>query len=189
MNIRVSFSILFAVTVVVAAPCLHAVTTAGPRERMEDAVALRRAIATAVASGEIEPSEGLRRLAASRASSGLEIEPAADLALAAIDIGRRLVARQLPDRAEPFFIHAEEVLSGLADRTSPTAAVEKAQYLRYLAFVRRDYLNKAGEAYMALSQARVLQPDDPYLKAALTRFAVPDVKQRGRNAEVKGGAK
>jgi predicted component of type VI protein secretion system len=126
-----------------------------------------------VKNGETKPDDAVERLRAQRGASGLPISDAgADFAFAAIDIGHRLLARQKPEEAEPFFQAAEQALAQAVSRTADTAAQEKAQYLQKLALIRGNYLNKAVQASQDIEAAIKLQPEDEQLlrlKSTLSR--------------------
>ncbi len=145
-----------------AAPAAPA-ATAGDKTAA-DALKLRSDIANAVFGGDTQPDAALGQLRAATAPSGLQVDPDADFAYAAIDVGQRLIVLGKPVEAEKFFQAAELSLVPLVAR--PANAPTKAQYLRKLSLIRGNYLNKADQAKADLEQAIALQPDDKGLQRA-----------------------
>lgn len=129
---------------------------------MQEALALRRDMAGAVAQGAEKPEAALDRLRKASFPSGLKISADAGFAYAAIDLGHRLLLRN-PAEAELFFRAAEDALDGEVKRTADTEAKDKAQHLQSLAMIRGNYLNKAEQAQADMAAALKLQPEDKYL--------------------------
>jgi len=129
---------------------------------MQEALALRRDMAGAVAQGSEKPEAALDRLRKASFPSGLKISAEAGFAYAAIDLGHRLVLRN-PAEAELFFRAAEAALDEEVKRTADDAAKDKAQHLQSLAMIRGNYLNKAEQAQADVAAAVKLQPGDKYL--------------------------
>lgn len=128
------------------------------------ALALRTALARAVIDGKQASADVLLQLKASSSPSGLEINADADFALAAIDVGQRLIAARRPAEAEPFFVAAEKALEIAIEKAPDSSAQEKVILLQKLALIRADFLNKMTEAKENLDQAITLQPEDKHLR-------------------------
>ena len=141
---------------------------------MAEALSLRTDLAAAVAGGSEKPEVALTRLQEQRAASGLDLDRDADFALAAIDVGQRLIALHKPAEAEKFFRSAEEALSGLVQRTADSEARAKAMYLDKLALIRHNFLGKREQARADLEAAIKLQPEDKYLLGK--RATMPEEK-------------
>jgi hypothetical protein len=133
--------------------------------RMTDARKIREDMAQAVASGAEKPAAALLRLKTYPTPCGLGYPAEANFALAAIDIGQRLLALEKRAEAEEFFAAAELPLEA-ATKLEATPVEHRVQFLRELALVRADYLAKAKEAKADLEAAIALQPDDQSLQAA-----------------------
>jgi hypothetical protein len=163
-------------------PTLSAQSTGGtPKDSsgagvvMQAAVQLRSTLAKSVGSGEKSPKEAIAQLHTNVASSGVPVEADADFALAAIDIGQRLIAANKAAAAEPFFQAAEAALAPLAARTANSDAKTRAMLLRKLSLIRGRYLNKVTEAKADIEQAIALQPEDKRLQQARDELAVRDI--------------
>ena len=133
---------------------------------MSDALVLRTDLAAKVSMGTETPESAISRLRMQPAASGLPIDADADFGYAAIDVGQRLITLRKPAAAESFFKAAEQSLDVLIRRTADNQPRDKAQYLRKIALIRGEYLNKAGQAKLDIEQALVLQPDDKDLARA-----------------------
>jgi hypothetical protein len=144
---------------------------ASPLQTMQEALQFRHELATAVGAGQTPPAAALAQLRTRKDASGLALAPEADLALAALDLGHRLLALHQPAPAEVFFRAAEEALTHHL-RARALTAPEKAQYLRHLAWVRGHYLNQIDQAKADIDEAIQLQPQDrslPELRGQLAR--------------------
>lgn len=148
-----------------------------PFQSMLQANAFRGQIASDVAAGKQTPVEAIKQLRSIRSPSGLNLAADADLGLAAIDIGQRLLLRY-PAEAEEFFRAAEAALDEEVKRTDDAKAKDKAQYLQKLAMIRGNYLNKPAQARADMAAAIKLQPEDEYLaqfqKVLAARTGQPD---------------
>lgn len=126
----------------------------------------RENLAKLVASQNLSSAEAIAQLRARNSASGLSLEPAADFAFAAIDVGQRLIAATKAREAEPFFLAAEQSLAAVVLATTDRQAREKSIYLRKLALIRGRYLKKPDQAKRDIEQAIVLQPEDKELQRA-----------------------
>lgn len=134
---------------------------------MNDGLKFRADLVAGVVAGQETPAAALVRLRRRKAPGGLDqIDPAADLGLAAIDIAHRLLAAGQPEAAEKFFREAEQSLDEVVKRTPDQSAREKALFLRKLSFIRGRYLNQAARAKADIEQAIALQPEDRGLQRA-----------------------
>lgn len=140
--------------------------------KLHAAISFRAAMAESVAAAKEYPTAALVRLAKAEELKGLSVEPDADLATAAMDVGHRLVSLGNPAAAEAFFRFADEKLSGLLDKDKAFFGnKERAQYLRFRAHLRGNFLNRPSHARADIDAAIVLQPDDQSLQEARTLLA------------------
>jgi len=130
---------------------------------MESALRWRAALAEAVVIGEEKPEATIQSIRLRPGASGLNLESDADFAIAAIDIGHRLLSQRRPAEAEIFFQAAEKALIQVVARTPDSAAKEKSRFLRKLALIRANYLNQAELARRDIEVALALQPEDMHL--------------------------
>ena len=135
------------------------------------ALNFRSDMAAGVGNGTETPEAAVIRMKAQSGPSGLQIDPAADFAYAAIDVGQRLITLGKPAAAETFFKAAEQSLASLASSTADAQAQAKAQYLRKLCLIRGKYLNEAAQAKLDIAQALTLQPGDKGLLRAQQTLA------------------
>jgi hypothetical protein len=133
---------------------------------MQAALAFREALAGAVIGGTTKPADAIAQLKAYPDASGLGINPDADFAYAAIDIGQRLISAGKPAEAGPLFAVAETALDALIQRTPDANAREKAEYLCRVALVRWKYLRNVRQAKRDLDRAILLPGADSYRKQA-----------------------
>ncbi len=75
---------------------------------MYAALKLRIDTANGIFSGTMKVETALQKLRTEASPSGLMLEPDADFAYAAIDLGQRLIASGRPDEAGKFFTEAEK---------------------------------------------------------------------------------
>ena len=136
-----------------------------------DAMTLRQAMTDNILQGSEKPAAAIDRLKAYGSPSGLKIDPDADFAFAAIDVGHRLIAAGKPTEAELFFQAAEKSLVAVLSRTPDTQPQAKAQYLENLSVIRGHYLNEVGQARLDIEQAIALQPDDNHLQTVRQNLA------------------
>jgi len=152
---------------------LHAVTVDSIQQTMADALKLRGDMATGIVNGSEKSAAALGRLHAQAAPSGLiQLDHDADFALAAIDVGQRLLAAGKADVAEDFFRAAEQALLLAINRIPDAKAQEKALYLQQLAHIRINYLNEGAVGSDNMDAAIGLQPNDAnlkFMKSNLTR--------------------
>ena len=137
---------------------------------LNSAVQFRADMASSVKAGAETPAAALTRLNGQPSPLGLGLVHDAEYALAAIDIGTRLV-RTSPTQAEQFFGAAEKTLLAVIKTIPDSSAQEKAQYLQALAHIEGRYLNKPAAARLAFDQAINLWPSDPGLRAARQKMA------------------
>lgn len=147
----------------------RAADAATPLEAMTEAVALRADLAAAVRDGTLKPGAALDQLRGSGTNAAFKLDGSAGFALAAIDVGHRLVAADRATEAEPFFREAESVLEEAVARLPDAQARLKAMYLRRLASLRSDYLQKPDQAKEDIERACALQPEDQYLQRVRER--------------------
>lgn len=148
-------------------PALHAEQGSGgppPAARdMQEAHEFRGSLVTDIQSGRAKPQAILGKLRERKNAMGLEFEPQTDFALAAMDIGHRLIALGKAEEAEPFFVEAEKSIGQAIDKLPDRESQTKAMLLEHRAFIRDGYLNKSAEADADLEKAASLQPDDQRL--------------------------
>lgn len=131
-----------------------------------DALRARDALFLRVYEGKTTAGDALSELRREAKPYGLGLDGTAEFALAAIDVGHRLLGRRRPKEAEPFFQAAESELG----KALSTASVDRDVSVRVLllrnrALLRASYLGKAAEAELDFSEAIRLQPANE----ALTR--------------------
>lgn len=158
----------FVVTLSAQVPADSAISpsVADTNRSLADGLKLRSDAVASIASGESKPEQVIERLKLDGSPTGLKLDPDADFALAAIDVGQRLVTLKKPAEAEKFFHEAERSLEQVLRKTPDSASQDKALLLRKLAFIRSQYLNKVAQAKSDIEQAIKLQPDDKGLKRA-----------------------
>jgi hypothetical protein len=78
-------------------------STAFDTATMTAALSLREDVAKAVREKRDPVAGALARLKAAASPSGLKLDRDTDFALAAVDVGQRLLAAGDPESAEPFF--------------------------------------------------------------------------------------
>jgi hypothetical protein len=158
--------------------------TDGTAKLMGDALQLRGELAAAIVAGRLKTAEALTRLGEAPAPMGLGLDHEAEYALAAIDVGQRLIAGRKPAEAEPFFVEAEKSLGNVIQKTPDTAARDKATLFENRAFVRENFLNKTAGADADLAEAIALQPEDKQLQRR--REMLPKPKITGKIEQPKG---
>ena len=131
---------------------------------VSEVIALREGMTAAIVKGDEKPAKALARLQAHPSPSGLKVDRDADFALAAIDVGLRLLGADKAADAEQFFQAAEKALLVAIKKTKDESAQEKALYLQQLSFIRANFLNEFEAAGADLDAAIKLQPGDDYLK-------------------------
>jgi hypothetical protein len=156
-----------------------------PAPTLADAIQFREKLAADVASGTEKPAAAWQRLVAHKNAMGLGLSDESDLALAATDVGQRLVAAGKPEAAELFFRGVEESVDTSLQRKPGAGAREKADWLAQRAWVRAKYLNKVTEADADLAEAVHLQPDDARLKKRRDQLSTE--RNRRGDKEQKGG--
>lgn len=146
------------------------------------AIEYRAAMAEAIATFKEDPTAALVRLQNSDVIKAQSTEPDRDLAVAAIDIGHRLISLGHPSAAEAFFRLADKTLtSALNQKKAALGSKEKAQYLKYRAHVQGNFLSRPEQARADIDAAIALQPDDQSLQEARARLA------RGHGEKFKPG--
>ncbi len=111
-----------------------------------------------------KPQAILDKLRGRSNAMGLQFEPQTDFALAAMDIGHRLIALGKAGEAEPFFVEAEKSLGEAIGKLTDENAKSKAMLLEQRAFIRTEFLNKSPEADADLEKAAALQPEEKRLQ-------------------------
>jgi hypothetical protein len=150
--------------------------TVSSAEALVTGLKLREEAATAASTGTEKPDSIIVRLKAHPSPSGLGIVHDADFAIAAIDIGQRLIAKGKYAEAEKFFQEAEAALVGLVAKTSDESARDKAMFLQHLALIRAEYLNKRVQAKEDIASAIRLQPDEKYFQGFRDYLAIDQGK-------------
>ena len=150
-------------------------------QAMSDGLKFRGDLVTAIVAGADKSAEALVRLKAQASPSGLKIDADADFAIAAIDIGQRLIAAGKADEAEKFFQEAEKSLDQAMKKTPDSAARDKAQYLETLSFIRSQFLNNLTQARLDLDQAIALRPDDQKLRKTKDRLPIDPAEMLRKN--------
>lgn len=131
---------------------------------MTAALSLREDVAKAVREKRDPVAGALARLKAAASPSGLKLDRDTDFALAAVDVGQRLLAAGDPESAEPFFREAEKSLDAVIEKTPDNAARDKAAFLQKRAWVRSRFLGKPKDAKADLEAAIRLRPGDKPLQ-------------------------
>ncbi len=162
MNIRLS---LLCAGAVLLLPRLAA-DQADDRKTVDDALAFRREIVSSILLDAETAQTAVARLTQTPMASGLRLAADADFALAAIDLGQRLLSVGRSKDAEVFFAAAEQALDRLVNTTKEDDAKTRAFYLGKRARIRAQFLGKLALAEADLEEAIRLQPDDARLKAA-----------------------
>src|SRR5690348_13269015 len=93
-----------------ALPSLYSQTT-DASQAINDAIRIRADLVTSIAEGKSSASTAVDQLKSVASPSGVSLDPDADFALAAIDIGQRLLVVQKPVEAEVFFRAADKSLT------------------------------------------------------------------------------
>lgn len=146
------------------------------------AIEYRAAMTEAIATFKEDPTAALARLQNSEVIKAQSSESDRDLAVAAIDIGHRLISLGHPSAAEAFFRLADKTLtSALSREKAASGGKEKAQYLKHRAHVRGNFLSRPEQARADIDEAIALQPDDQSLKETRARLA------RGHGEKFKPG--
>ena len=138
---------------------------------LAEAITLRQDLTAAILKGDERPATAMARLRGHASPSGLKVDREADFALAAIDVGQRLLCVGKGTEAEQFFLAAEKSLILAIGNTKDKEAQEKALYLQQLAFIRANFLNETEAAFDDLESAIQLQPDDKQLRDMKQNFA------------------
>lgn len=162
--LRIAGAWLGALVTAGVAPAQGPDTVSADARAMRAALEFRMERAERIRAGQEQPEDSLRQLAAHPSPSGLRAERDAGVAIAAIDIGQRLVAHGSHAAAEPFFQEAERWLDRAVQRTPDKSAALKSMLLQKLALIRSEYLDKLAAARADLDRALALTPDDPFLK-------------------------
>lgn len=156
------------------------VNKADPKWRA--AIEYRAAMAEAIATFKEDPTAAVARLQSSEVIKAQSSESDRDLAVAAIDIGHRLISLGHPSAAETFFRLADKTLtSALTREKAALGNKEKAQYLKHRAHIRGNFLGRPEQARADIDAAIVLQPDDRSLEETRARLA------RGQGEKFKPG--
>jgi hypothetical protein len=160
--------ILFSVVALAVFPALQAQTSPAIGTSSNDALKARADLVTSLANGSISLDSALTDL---KSQVGPFPGGNANYAIAAIDLGERLLVAHKATEAEAFFREADKVLSGLIAQTSDKSARDKVQYLSARAHVRANFLNQAADAKADMDAALKLQPDDAQLQSMRRNLA------------------
>lgn len=133
-------------------------------QMMLDALQFREDMSARVAGQDETPQAAITRIREHASPNGIKIGPEADFALAAGDVGQRLIAKRDPAKAELFFIEAEKALNVAIEKTPDADASRKAMLLQERARLRGNYLNKRPGARADLDEAIRLQPENELLR-------------------------
>jgi hypothetical protein len=98
--------------------------------------------------------------------SSPEITPRdrADLAISAIDAGRRLLVLGRAPESQSYFETAETALEMSLEALVEPTPTYKSMLLQKLAFIRHQYLGKSALAERSLAEAQKLDPSDTKLE-------------------------
>jgi tetratricopeptide (TPR) repeat protein len=139
------------------------VATVPGLQALLDAIEFRKEMTAGIISGAETADAAVARLKAQHLDPQLQIDPDGYFALAASDVGERLVpARKGPD-AQVFFLAARKALAAAINNTPDARPTEKAQYLSQLAFILYRRLNAIPAAKAAIEQAIALDPTNENL--------------------------
>lgn len=128
-----------------------------------NALQKRKDLAASIGSGAATSDAALVQLKTLTLPAGLQGDPDADFANAAIDVGQQLMVAGKPADARKFFLAAEASLTLLIGRTADTAVQAKVQYLSIRAYIRAQFLSEEPLAKADLGAALKLTPGDPSL--------------------------
>lgn len=146
-------------------------------QQMLDASKYREELTQSILDGDVNAVAALGKMKARQNSSGLRVDVDTDLALAALDMGRRLVAANHPAEAETFFQEAEKALSKAIPNTPDGETDKKSDLLAERAALRINYLNDVKGGRADIDAAVNLLPENARLKA------VRDQLGSGKGAE------
>lgn len=132
---------------------------------------LRENAAAMLATGTEKPEATIARLKAHASPSGLKIDHDADFALAALEVGQRLIPKGKYAEAEKLFQEAEKSFVLVVAKTPDSAARDKAMLLQKLALIRGQYLNNPVQAKADIEAAIKLQPDEKYFQTIRDQLA------------------
>ncbi len=161
----------------VFALCLLAqqgILQAQPQPERAIAAQHRGQLVTTMIAGAEHPSQVLEQLGSQPATTPRG-DREAEFAFNAMDIGQRLIGRQQPALAEPFFLAAEHALGRALARTPDSEAETKVQYLNALALVRGRYLGKAVQAKHDIDEGLRLSPRNPLLLTTRRNLAATGI--------------
>lgn len=150
---------------------LLAQSASGP---MAEALKLRIALFTVVSNGTRTPEWAIETLKEEAAPKGMGLSRNAEFALAAIDIGQRLMAARQPRFAATFFAEAEVSLNAALAQTPDSRTTEKAMLLSKRGLVRSRYLGKGLLAKADFAEALRLRPNDKAIELQRDRVLSAD---------------
>lgn len=128
------------------------------------AAKMRAELAADVSNGRASAMQALSQLRADASPRGLKLDAETEYALAAIDVGRRVLIGGKYGEAEACFKEAETILEKLVKSKTEETPAKRVQWLTELATIRVSYLDKAQEAKADFDEAIALQPDDVHLR-------------------------
>lgn len=135
---------------------------AGSREGpLLEGIRARDELSFRVLEGKMSVEDALDALRAEAKPYGLGLDTHAEFALAAMDVGYRLLSRRRPVEAEPFFRAAESDFGkALSDVSIERSVSDRVMLLRNRALVRADRLGRFDEAREDFDEAIRLRPDN-----------------------------
>ena len=119
-------------------------STAFDTATMTAALSLREDVAKAVREKRDPVAGALARLKAAASPSGLKLDRDTDFALAAVDVGQRLLAAGDPESAEPFFREAEKSLDAVIDLRFDEVSVPVIDALAVVALLAKPRITDLG---------------------------------------------
>lgn len=131
--------------------------------KMLEASKFRGDLVKSIIDGEKDADASLERLRQHPKILGVKTDAEADFAVAAVEIGHRLIGSRKDKEAERFFRAADDSLSALIARSGQRKLHDLVQYLQIRASIRANFLNMPNEARADLDEAIKLSPEDKYL--------------------------
>lgn len=132
------------------------------------ALRLREQIAAEITTGKSSAAAALARLRAPGTMPSVVGDREEDFALAAGDIGRRLLATEKPAEAEEFFRAAEVALTAALAKAQ---GKERARPLAARALLRARFLGDPDGGKKDIAEALEIAPEDDGLKATAHNVA------------------
>lgn len=155
--------ILIVAALIFSGGIVQAQSQPGGGATLIEAAAFRAGLVAEIQRGETV-KQALEEISKHPAPCGLEVDGNTGLALAAMDIGQRLLVVRRAETAEAFFRVAEQALNDAIAARGKDEAGMKANLLQKRALIRNRYLGKLLEARADLEEALRLQPESRELK-------------------------